>query len=340
MAEILAKALRPLSFKTLFGQQMITDAIRRQVASGRVPSTWMFIGETGSGKTSIAKIIARSFNCRHNKLFGAYCKECINNEDFFNVHERNASHFKGVDDAKQLVDAAQYAPIAPAKKRIFILDEAQELTKPAQNLMLKSFEDTPKTSVYIICTTDPHKIIPAMRSRIKASTYAMQPLRDREVERFVEWALKKSNLTVEENTLSQFVNHIHKNDITSARNILGGLEQLISGIDPDRTLGSKSNIDIMSVCKGIINGEWDNIRPELRRATNDDCDFILASVLGYLRAMLLGKASGVRRKLIAHAIVKLTGVVTYSVSDAARFTTLCAVLYQLTEIFPDGRIPK
>jgi DNA polymerase III subunit gamma/tau len=337
MSEILAKALRPKSFKTLFGQQMVTDAIVRQVKSGRVPSSWMFIGETGSGKTTIARIVARALNCRHKKPFGGFCKECVDNVDFFNIREVNASHFKGIDDAKELVEAAHYKPLAPARKRVFILDEAQELTRQAQNLLLKSFEDTPESSVFIICTTDPHKILPALQSRCKAATYAMQPLRDREVERFVEWAVQKAKVKVDADILNQFIGHIHKNDITSARNILGGLEQLISGIDPDRTLGSKSNIDTMAVCKGVINGEWDNIRPELKRATVDDTDYILASVLGYLRAMLLGKA-GVKRRLVAHAIVKLTGVVSYGVSEPARFTTLCAVLHQLTEVFPDGKI--
>ena len=158
----------------LIGQKKVVSAIRSQIKSGRIPHAWMFTGITGAGKTTIARILAVALQCHHQKNFGSPCKDCWSARKDFAIYEVNASELNGVEDIGKIAANSRFAQMPPSTKRVYILDEAQMLSKNAQNLLLKFFEDASSTTVWIICTTERQKIIKTLQSRCMA--YAMVPL--------------------------------------------------------------------------------------------------------------------------------------------------------------------
>src|SRR6185503_10000650 len=166
----------------------VIAAFKSQAAPGRMPRAWMFIGQSGSGKTTIARILATSLNCTHNE-FGDPCSLCLKNSSKFQIHEINAGDISGVDDIREIAVGSQYAPISPTRRRVYILDEAQRISSAAQNLLLKYFEEAPRTTVWIVCTTEPDKILRTLRRR--CMVYTMQAWRPTAVENFWTYAANR-----------------------------------------------------------------------------------------------------------------------------------------------------
>jgi DNA polymerase III, delta subunit len=154
--------LRPKSFDELIGQEDVVATLKQQFAKGEVSRAMMFIGPPGTGKTTLAHIIAREIQ---GWEFSA--------EDTPDVIDVNAANFRKIEDIRNLVDQTQTVPFV-GKYRVIILDEAQQITKDAQNLLLKPFEEPNSANVWVICTTDPQKIIDAIKTR--CSTYQLTRL--------------------------------------------------------------------------------------------------------------------------------------------------------------------
>src|SRR6266446_5346345 len=129
MSKTLQLALRPKTFSALYGQDKITKAIEKQFASKRIPRSWMFSGQTGSGKTTIARILALGFQCKHqNGTIGNPCLDCRKRFYDFSIQDINASSKNGVQEISELVQGAEFAPLAPSRRRVYILDEAHRLS--------------------------------------------------------------------------------------------------------------------------------------------------------------------------------------------------------------------
>lgn len=327
----LAKTLRPKAFIEMFGQQQITSNIRQMYANGRDPNAFLFSGETGSGKTTLARILAVALNCRHQKkaeAFGNPCDDCYKGRNKFGIHEVNAAHYNGVDAVKELALSSEFAPIPPSRKRILIMDEAQMLSRAAQNVLLKYFEDAPRTTTWMVCTTEPESIIAPLRGRCKA--YALYPLVGAEAEKFVHWAAKRAHI---KRDLSDFIDTVHSHGITSPRNILQALEKCADGLDPDvAVFGSESAIDTKRLCRALVAGEWKPVRAELEKATPADARLIKGSILGYLRSILLNPRPEAKLEIVAWAIdsVARTG---FS-DDRTAIAHLSSLCWQMAKKFP------
>ncbi len=293
--QVLSLSLRPKRFSELFGQEKIVDAIKNQIGSKRIPRAWMLTGESGSGKTTLARIIGRALQCSHKVEFGEYCKVC-NKEN--GVHEFNASETTGIDAIKEIAAGSLYGPVPPARRRVYILDEAQRLSKNAQDCLLKYFEDAPRTTAWIICTTEPEAITRTLRRR--CIRYNIQQLRGKEFDRFVKHC---GTIAETKRDLGPFIDLVHMRGVTSPGIILNAFELFVSGIDPDKALQSiDSEVDTLRICQALLRGEWGPIRSELEKATAADSRVIRSSVLGYLRGVLISKHPSVEAKLIASAI--------------------------------------
>lgn len=330
MARSLALSLRPKSFLEMFGQQRITSAIRKQMKV-REPRAWMFSGESGGGKTTLARIVAASLNCKHQQVFGSPCKLCYRNREQFGLVEINASHFNGVDAVKELAINSEYAPPPGVKRRIFLLDEAQLLTKQAQNVLLKYFEDAPRTTTWMIATTEPEAIIRPLRRR--CARFAMRPLLDAEAEEYVKWAAAKAGV---KRSVDDLIEHIHKNVVTSPGFIVQAIENYAAGMDPDvAVVGAECNVNTKRLCNMLLQGDWKIVRYELERAQPTDARLIRGSLIGFLRKVMLNPKPyrGVKLPLVAEAIQKIAREVAWS-DDATMLASLCAVCYQLTKKFP------
>lgn len=322
----LSLSLRPRSFNQLFGQKSVTSAIINQLKSRRIPRAWLFGGATGSGKTTIARIIALSLQCTHAP-FGSPCKECWSQYNSHCITEVNASELNGVDAIKELAQASNFGPNPPSKVRVIILDEAQRVTVQAQSVLLKYFEEAPSTTCWIIATTEPEKILKPLRSR--CLTYLLQPLKGGEVDRFIKWAAKRAKVV---RPIDEYIDTVHEKGVSSPRLILMGLEKFASGIDPDKAIAaSETDVDTLRICQALVKGIWTPIRSELEKSSPDDARTIRGAILGYLRVILLNPKETVNKKVVSEVIEEI-GRVQF-VDEVAMSAMLTAILFRLVKRF-------
>ncbi len=168
MYQALYRKWRPRTFDEVVGQAHITETLKRQVASGRPSHAYLFTGTRGTGKTTCAKILARAVNCEDPRD-GSPCNACpaclgIENGSILDVLELDAASNNGVDQVRALRDEAVYTPAA-VKKRVYIVDEVHMLSTPAFNALLKILEEPPAHLMFILATTELHKVPATIKSR-------------------------------------------------------------------------------------------------------------------------------------------------------------------------------
>lgn len=168
MYQALYRKYRPKTFDEVFGQKHITTVLQNQVKTGRLPHAYLFCGSRGTGKTSCAKLLAKAVNCAAPDN-GNPCNECescrsIQNATALDVIELDAASNNGVNEIRALCEEVLYSP-AQLKKRVYIIDEVHMLTPQAFNALLKTLEEPPEHIVFILATTEIHKVLPTVVSR-------------------------------------------------------------------------------------------------------------------------------------------------------------------------------
>jgi len=170
MSLALYRKYRPGQFSDVIGQEHVTAPLSRALDSDRIHHAYLFTGPRGCGKTSSARIMARSMNCEQGPTSNpcGVCQSCIdlapNGPGSIDVIEIDGATYRGIDDAKELRERAVYAPVQ-ARFKVYIIDEAHQLTKEAIQVLLKLVEEPPPHLRFIFATTEPDKIIPTLRSR-------------------------------------------------------------------------------------------------------------------------------------------------------------------------------
>ena len=174
MYQALYRKWRPRTFDDVVGQPHITDTLKRQVAGDRLSHAYLFTGTRGTGKTTCAKILARAVNCQ-NPQNGNPCNQCpaclgIENGSILDVLELDAASNNGVDQVRALRDEAVYTPAA-VRKRVYIVDEVHMLSTPAFNALLKILEEPPAHLLFILATTELHKVPATIKSRCQQFSF-------------------------------------------------------------------------------------------------------------------------------------------------------------------------
>ena len=174
MYQALYRKWRPRTFADVVGQEHITETLQRQVAEGRLSHAYLFTGTRGTGKTTCAKILARAVNCEQPEN-GNPCNRCpsclgIESGRFLDVVELDAASNNGVDSVRALRDEAIYSP-AQVKKRVYIVDEVHMLSTPAFNALLKILEEPPEHLMFILATTELHKVPATILSRCQRFSF-------------------------------------------------------------------------------------------------------------------------------------------------------------------------
>ncbi len=164
-----ARKYRPSTFSSVVGQKALTSTLKNAIAQSRLAHAYLFCGSRGVGKTSCARIFAKTINCEHPTPDGDPCNECdscraFNNGTSLNIVELDAASNNGVNEMRELVDQVQVPP-TNGRYRVFIIDEVHMLTSAAFNAFLKTLEEPPHYVVFILATTEKHKIIPTILSR-------------------------------------------------------------------------------------------------------------------------------------------------------------------------------
>ncbi|MFM2361808.1 MAG: hypothetical protein RLZZ316_710 [Bacteroidota bacterium] len=164
-----ARKYRPQNFSTVVGQAHITTTLKNAIKNEQLAHAFLFCGPRGVGKTTCARILAKTINCENLQADGEACNQCnsctsFNDGGSLNIHELDAASNNSVDDIRSLVDQVRFAPQA-GKYKVYIIDEVHMLTASAFNAFLKTLEEPPPYAIFILATTEKHKILPTILSR-------------------------------------------------------------------------------------------------------------------------------------------------------------------------------
>lgn len=164
-----ARKYRPVKFDDVVGQEQVTVTLRKALKSGQLAQSFLFCGPRGVGKTTCARILAKAINCEQPDENFEPCNTCSSCSSFnasasFNIHELDAASNNSVEDIRSLVDQVRFAPQA-GKYKVYIIDEVHMLSNAAFNAFLKTLEEPPSYAIFILATTEKHKIIPTILSR-------------------------------------------------------------------------------------------------------------------------------------------------------------------------------
>lgn len=200
---VFARKYRPDSFETLVGQDNIAQTLKNSIVRGKLAHAYLFCGPRGVGKTSTARIFAKSINCEHPSADMEPCGECESCRSFqegrsYCIHELDAASNNGVEDIKALMDQVQIPPQV-GKYGVFIIDEVHMLSQAAFNAFLKTLEEPPAHAVFILATTEKHKIIPTILSRCQ--TYDFNRISVSGIVHNLRTIAQKEDITVDDESL-------------------------------------------------------------------------------------------------------------------------------------------
>ncbi len=257
MHKALYRVYRPKTFEDLVGQNHIVKTLKNQIKNNNVGHAYLFSGTRGTGKTSTAKIFARAVNCL-NPINEEPCNECeicldALNDNIMDIVEIDAASNNSVDDIRELKESVKYTP-AKAKYKVYIIDEVHMLSQGAFNALLKTLEEPPSYVIFILATTEPHKIPATILSRCQRFDFKRVSYKD--ISNRMKYICENENIKAEDNALDL----IARNAQGALRDALSILDQCISFSNDNiqyndviELLGTVNIDEIFDLSNAIIN---------------------------------------------------------------------------------------
>ncbi len=221
-----ARKYRPDSFDTVVAQSSITNTLKNAIKNNQLAHAYLFCGPRGVGKTTCARIFAKTINCTNLSESIEACNECesckaFNTNRSFNIHELDAASNNSVDDIRTLTDQVRVPP-QMGKYSVYIIDEVHMLSQQAFNAFLKTLEEPPKHAIFVLATTEKHKIIPTILSRCQIFDFNRIKVED--ITHHLEYVAKNENVEVEKEGL----NIIAQKADGAMRDALSIFDQIVS----------------------------------------------------------------------------------------------------------------
>jgi len=278
---------RPQIFSQISKPNDVAEALANQIKSGKTGHAYLFVGPRGTGKTTAARILAKALNCENISKSGDPCDECkvcssIKLGSFMDLIEIDAASNRGIDDIRELKDKIKLAPSSGGKK-IYIVDEVHMLTTEAFNALLKTLEEPPAHAVFVLCTTEDHKIPETIKSRCQI--FKFKRATTNQIVEKLKHICKKENVKMKDEDLLKIAN-ASAGGFRDAENLL---QQIIEGeLDVDSFVGVSSKQNYIDFVKSINSSDTPSAIRQINKLYDDGVDLHSWSqeLLKYLRDLL------------------------------------------------------
>jgi len=289
---------RPADFQSLVGQEHVSQTLRNALQKQRIAHAYLFAGSRGTGKTSTAKILAKAVNCLSPNGVEP-CNQCINCVDVnegrsLDVLEIDAASNRGIEEIRELKEKISFVP-SQGKYKVYIIDEVHMLTTEAFNALLKTLEEPPAHVIFIMATTEPHKIPATILSRCQR--FDFKKIRSRDMEKRLQEILDASGVTAEKGVLNLIV----RKSEGGLRDAISLLDQCLSYCDQELSLqtaydvlGMVKNDFLLTLMDAVIQKDAAQVLVLINNCLQDGIEpgQVLKDILEYLRNLLLLQACG------------------------------------------------
>ncbi len=262
---------RPETFDEIMGNREVVEILKKQIngeSNQSMPRSLLFHGPTGCGKTTLARIVAKSLGAKGN-----------------DIREIDSADFRGIDTIREIRKQSSYKPLE-GPYRIWILDEVHKMTNDAQTALLKALEDTPNHIYYILCTTEPQKLIATIKGR--CAHYQVGLLSDKEMKLLLRKVVKSEGESLQKAVYEQ----ITQDSQGHPRNALQILSQVLAVGEEERLAVAKRTAETQSktieLCRALMDGApWKKVSNILKGLKDEDPESVRRAVLGYCQSTLL-----------------------------------------------------
>ncbi|MCD6177730.1 DNA polymerase III subunit gamma/tau [bacterium] len=298
---VLYRKYRPRTFSEIVGQEHIVQTLTNAIVEGMVSHAYLFAGPRGTGKTTIARLLAKSLNClnRKEKEFEPCnkCSSCLEIEQgrAIDLMEIDAASHRGIDEIRELRDGIRFSP-TKSKYKVFIIDECHQLSKDAANALLKTLEEPPSHAIFILATTEIHKMIPTIVSRCQR--FDFRKLTAQEIVKKLKNIVQKEKIKVEEEAL----NLIALNSDGSIRDAESFLDQAITFAGEEGIIKTEDVRNLLGVVEmSLVSQFVDFLAQKDSKGAIDFLDKVFQkgydpyefskTLINYLRQLLILKVS-------------------------------------------------
>jgi DNA polymerase-3 subunit gamma/tau len=299
-----ARKYRPSTFRSVVGQQSLTHTLKTAIASGRLAHAYLFCGPRGVGKTTCARIFAKTINCEHPTPEGEACNECpsciaFNEQRSYNINEQDAASNNSVDNIRDLTEQVRIPP-QTGRYRVFIIDEVHMLSQAAFNAFLKTLEEPPEYAIFILATTEKQKVIPTILSRCQIYDFARITVPD--IVQQLQYVCEQENIEAEPAAL----NVIAQKADGAMRDALSIFDQVAASTEGHITYQSAlDNLNVLDydyyfrLVDTFLNGDVNQallIYKEIRDK-GFDSQFFINGLAQHLRDLMVATTPQTRRLL-------------------------------------------
>lgn len=301
--QTLYRKYRPKTFELVYGQDTIVKTLKNVIKNKKLSHAYLFTGPRGTGKTSSAKLFAKTINCLNNEN-GDACNECENCKSFNensnpDIIEMDAASNNGVDEIREIKNKVNLVP-SVSKYKVYIIDEVHMLSIGAFNALLKTLEEPPEYIIFILATTDPQKLPATIISRCQRFDFTS--ISHDKMKECLENIVKEENINIEEAALEEIIN----NSKGGMRDAIGMLDQAsvfadekVTATDVEELSGNISNKEVRKLIDSILKKDYQLVFDKINNYSSLGKDFslICEKIINYVRSGILFKKNVINKEI-------------------------------------------
>ncbi|HEY9888640.1 MAG TPA: DNA polymerase III subunit gamma/tau, partial [Candidatus Obscuribacterales bacterium] len=297
---------RPQTFTQLVGQDAIAQTLSHALEQQRIAPAYLFCGPRGTGKTSSARILAKSLNCLTQAVPSPHpcgaCEVCrgINNGSILDIVEIDAASNTGVDNIRELIERAQFAPVQ-CRYKVYVIDECHMLSTAAFNALLKTLEEPPDQVIFVLATTDPQRVLPTIISRCQRFDFRRIPLEA--MVGHLQMIAQQEAIAITEEAV-RLVAQVAQGGLRDAESLLDQLSLLVPPVTAEKVwdlVGAVPERDLLALVQAIAADDSVATLDIARRLMDRGREpmIVLQNLAGFYRDLMIAKTAGTRNDLVA-----------------------------------------